>query len=143
MLILDNISSFYYVSIKKRRIIMAIFKVRADKFTEEVPATKENDVYSIHDWTRTPLKRLVASVTVLHPGKKTRGHRHQGVEEFYVFLKGAGFINVDEETVTVKSGDIIAIPDGAFHQVDNIRGDVDLVFFCVFERYEDEEIGRS
>ena len=35
----------------------------------------------------------------------------------------------------VRGGDIVLIPDGAFHQVFNTMTDEDLEFVCVFQSY--------
>ena len=39
---------------------------------------------------------------------------------------------VGTKTYNVKTGDIVLIPDGAFHKVWN-TGDNDLIFTCVFD----------
>jgi len=94
---------------------------------------KNDDVYRLTD-NRT-LKNLVLSQTVLHRNKSTRGHRHLGQEEVYFFILGAGKMIVgeeDSEPFRVIGGDVVLIPDGAFHRVIN-DGDIDLTFNCVFD----------
>jgi oxalate decarboxylase/phosphoglucose isomerase-like protein (cupin superfamily) len=94
---------------------------------------KDDETYLLKD-NRT-LKNLVLSSTMLYKGKSTRGHRHAGQEEVYFFVQGAGKMIVGEETDTpfkVGAGDIVLIPDGAFHRVIN-DGDLNLVFNCVFD----------
>ena len=81
------------------------------------------------------LQNLVLSQTCLRRGKQTRGHRHPGQEEVYFFVQGSGQMIVGEETDTpfsVSRGDIVLIPDGAFHRVIN-NGDMYLIFNCVFQ----------
>lgn len=93
---------------------------------------KDNDTYVLKD-NRT-LKNLVLSSTKLLRGKQTRGHRHPGQEEVYFFVQGWGKMIVgeeDSEPFVVEPGDIVLIPDGAFHRVIN-DGDMHLVFNCVF-----------
>ena len=94
---------------------------------------KDNETYVLRD--NTELKNLVLSQTILHPGKQTRGHRHAGQEEVYFFTIGRGMMIVGDEDSTpfaVEFGDVVLIPDGAFHRVIN-DSKLDLVFNCVFD----------
>lgn len=91
---------------------------------------KDNETYVLKD--NKTLKNLVLSSTKLHRGKATRGHSHAGQEEVYFFVQGTGMMVVGEEKFRVCSGDIILIPDGAFHQVIN-DGEMHLIFNCVFD----------
>jgi len=91
---------------------------------------KDNDTYLLKD-NRT-LNNLVLSSTKLYRGQATRGHSHAGQEEVYFFVQGTGMMIVDEEKFRVAAGDIILIPDGAFHRVIN-DGEMNLVFNCVFD----------
>jgi len=91
---------------------------------------KANGVYTVID--NSELKHLVLSQTVLHVGKETTGHYHEGQEEIYFFMYGRGRMIVGDKEFEVTGGDIILIPDGLFHKVFN-TGISDLVFNCVFE----------
>lgn len=93
---------------------------------------KEDDRYVVMD--NTELKNLVLSSTRLNPGKNTSGHRHVGQEEVYMFISGAGKMIIDSDSFhefTVKAGDVVLIPDGAFHQVR--AGPEGCYFICVFD----------
>ena len=94
---------------------------------------KDNETYLLKD-NRT-LNNLVLSSTRLYRGQSTRGHRHPGQEEVYFFVVGYGKMIVgdeDSEPFEVTAGDVVLIPDGAFHRVIN-DGDLDLLFNCVFD----------
>jgi oxalate decarboxylase/phosphoglucose isomerase-like protein (cupin superfamily) len=94
---------------------------------------KDDETYLLRD--NKELKNLVLSSTVLRKGKQTRGHRHAGQEEVYFFVMGAGMMIVGEETdepFAVRAGDIVLIPDNAFHRVIN-NGEMHLIFNCVFD----------
>jgi len=91
---------------------------------------KDNETYLLKD--NKTLKNLVLSSTCLYRGQMTRGHSHAGQEEVYFFVKGTGMMIVDEEKFRVEQGDIVLIPDGAFHRVIN-DGEMNLVFNCVFD----------
>jgi oxalate decarboxylase/phosphoglucose isomerase-like protein (cupin superfamily) len=93
---------------------------------------KDDETYLIKD--NKTLNDLVLSSTKLLKGKETRGHRHPGQEEVYFFVQGWGKMivgNEDSEPFDVSPGDIILIPDGAFHKVIN-DGEMHMLFNCVF-----------
>ena len=94
---------------------------------------KDNETYLLKD--NKTLKNLVLSSTKLYRGQSTRGHRHPGQEEVYFFVQGEGQMivgNEDSEPFRVSSGDVVLIPDGAFHRVIN-DGYQHLLFNCVFD----------
>lgn len=94
---------------------------------------KDNETYLLKD--NKTLKNLVLSSTKLYRNQSTRGHRHPGQEEVYFFVHGTGKMIVGEETdqpFNVGAGDVVLIPDGAFHRVIN-DGEMNLVFNCVFD----------
>jgi len=93
---------------------------------------KDNETYILKD--NKTLNNLVLSSTMLRRGMSTRGHRHPGQEEIYFFVLGRGQMIVGDEadeSFNVSAGDIILIPDDAFHRVIN-DGDTNLLFNCVF-----------
>mgnify|MGYP003625804136 FL=1 len=95
---------------------------------------KDNETYLLRD--NLTLNNLVLSSTTLHPKKETNGHSHEGKEEIYYFIKGNGEMVVRYDIFEVKAGDVVMIPDGAFHQVQNPT-DEDLYFVCVFDGSRD------
>lgn len=107
------------------------FYNHVDNFKGEL--IRDNETYQVID--NETLKHLTLSKTILYPGKNTNGHSHPGKEEIYYFIGGHGFIQLDEYTQNVKSGDVIMIKDGMFHKVYN-NGDENLIFICVFEKYQ-------
>lgn len=94
---------------------------------------KDDERYLLRD--NHTLGNIVVSQTRLYREKQTRGHRHPGQEEVYFFVQGHGKMIVGEESsepFSVSTGDIVLIPDGAFHRVIN-DGDQNLIFNCVFQ----------
>ena len=91
---------------------------------------KDNETYLLRD-NRT-LNNLVLSSTKLYRGQSTRGHSHAGQEEVYFFVQGTGIMIIDHERFRVAPGDILLVPDGAFHRVIN-DGEMHLIFNCVFQ----------
>ena len=104
-------------------------KLRPDDISGNV--VKDNDTYKVID--NTMLSGLVVSKTILHPMKETTGHSHPGQEEVYQFVQGHGRMKIDDFTESVRSGDVVLIPDGAFHKVFNDSKVEDLTFLCVFD----------
>jgi oxalate decarboxylase/phosphoglucose isomerase-like protein (cupin superfamily) len=105
-------------------------QLKYDNYNIGGEVVKDNETYLLKD-NRT-LNNLVLSSTKLYRGKATRGHSHPGQEEVYFFIQGTGMMIVGEEQFRVSSGDVILIPDGAFHQVIN-DGEMHLIFNCVFD----------
>lgn len=94
---------------------------------------KDNETYRLTD--NRILPNLVFSKTELHPGKSTNGHKHDGLDEVYIFMKGHGQIDIDEQPYAVGPGDVLLIPGGKFHRVHN-HGPSVLEFNCIFQSYE-------
>jgi len=106
-------------------------KISIDDLHPGGTIVKENEVYTVID--NTQLKGLVVSKTILHPHRSTTGHKHPGQEEVYHFISGHGQMKVDDELFEVRSGEVVLIPDGAFHRVFNKSRWEDLTFLCVFD----------
>ncbi|MBK26106.1 MAG: cupin [Halobacteriovorax sp.] len=104
-------------------------KVNTDDISGKI--VKNNGTYIVID--NTSLQGLVVSKTILHPNKETTGHTHPGQEEVYQFVHGRGVMMVADETFPVRPGDVVLIPDGAFHKVFNDSSCEDLTFVCVFD----------
>ncbi len=90
---------------------------------------KEDDRYVVKD--NNLLKNLVVSSTDLKPMKSTSGHKHEGQEEVYFFVKGNGRMELNEKEINVKEGDTVLIEDGVFHRVH--AGPKGCYFVCVFD----------
>ena len=106
--------------------------VSVNKLNGEI--IRDNETYIVED--NTSLKNLTLSKTILHGGKCTTGHSHEGLEEVYFFKKGVGIMQIDEKKFEVSEGSIVCIPSGAFHKVFNDSTIEELVFVCVFQKYE-------
>ena len=90
---------------------------------------KQDERYTVKD--NTHLNNLVVSSTDLRAKMSTSGHSHPGQEEVYYFVKGSGKIELDDNTFTVKAGDVVLIEDGVFHRVH--AGPKGCYFVCVFD----------
>ncbi len=108
-------------------------KIDIKEFAGKVKPIRDTDVYSVHDLEY--LDHLNVSMTILHPGKATAGHKHDDVDEVLIVMDGDGELQMDEKRFPIDTGDIILIKGGVFHRTFNMS-DEDLVFLCVFEKYE-------
>ena len=91
---------------------------------------KEDGRYTVKD--NAFGNNLILSSTFLFANKSTTGHKHEGLEEVYLFIKGEGEMEIDDSRFAVKAGDIVCINDGEFHRVHN-TGHLGLYFVCVFD----------
>lgn len=107
-------------------------RFKLEDFGKNAQLVLDNDRYRVWDMK---LEHLTVSVTELHPGKETRGHSHDNIEEVYFCKEGKGKIQVGEETMPFEKGDVVTIPIGEFHKVFN-PSKQELVFLAVFEKYE-------
>jgi mannose-6-phosphate isomerase-like protein (cupin superfamily) len=94
---------------------------------------RSTDVYDVED--NTTLNNLTVSKTTLHPGKETKGHKHDDLDEVYLFIQGFGLMEVGDQTTLVTEGAIVLVPGGEFHRVYNDSSD-DLIFIAVFQAYD-------
>ena len=102
-------------------------KLSVDNIGGEV--VKKDYRYTVTD--NTHLKNLVVSSTTMKANKSTNGHKHKGQEEVYMFIKGNGYMYLNEKKFMVQEGDMVLIEDGIFHRVES--GASGLYFVCVFD----------
>jgi len=116
--------------------------IKLDINNIEGQIAKLDDKYKVKD--NTVLNTLVVSSTTLNPFKSTTGHKHEGQEEVYYFVRGQGTIYLDNAPIDVEPGTLVLIEDGVHHRVE--AHDDELYFICVFNghRYDKmEEAGDS
>jgi quercetin dioxygenase-like cupin family protein len=53
------------------------------------------------------------------PGRKMRIHKHLNNDELIFIQKGEGTLTLDEETILVKTGDVVFVPRDTWHALDN------------------------
>ncbi|HIK02021.1 TPA: cupin domain-containing protein [archaeon] len=114
-------------------------KFNFDTFKDVANLVKSTERYDLYDMK---LDHLTLSMTRMNPKQETRGHDHEGVEEVYFCLDGDGQIQVGEEKIDFKKGDVVTIPPGDFHKVFN-PSDSELVFFSIFESYDRDSANYS
>jgi mannose-6-phosphate isomerase-like protein (cupin superfamily) len=68
---------------------------------------------------------------VVRPGEKTRPHRLESSEVYYV-LEGRGLMHIDGERAEVETGQAVYIPPLAVQFIEN-TGPGDLAFLCIVD----------
>ena len=68
---------------------------------------------------------------VVRPGEKTRPHRLESSEVYYV-LEGRGLMHIDAEKAEVEAGQAVYIPPLAVQFIEN-TGPGDLAFLCIVD----------
>ncbi len=97
---------------------------------------RDTEVYTVND--NNFLSNLSVSETILYPGKNTTGHKHEELDEVYIFTSGSGFIEIDDKRIDVYNGSIICVKGGEFHKVFN-NSTTDLKFIAIFQKYDRKE----
>jgi mannose-6-phosphate isomerase-like protein (cupin superfamily) len=73
------------------------------------------------------------------PGRKMRIHKHLVNDELIFIHKGQGTMTLDEEHIEVKTGDVVFVPRGVWHGLDNTGNENLLMAFqytpAGFEEY--------
>lgn len=73
------------------------------------------------------------------PGKKMRIHKHLHNDELIFIHQGQGTLTMDEESIDVKTGDLVFVPRGTWHGLDNTGSEKLLMAFqyspAGFEEY--------
>lgn len=74
-----------------------------------------------------PSRQTVVGRTVLRPGSKHDIHRHPHAEEWEYVLSGSAIKHVGEETVRLEAGDLVFVPAGVFHGLENASSEEPVV----------------
>ena len=112
---------------------------------------KVTDDYSV--WTNDLLGKVIASKTVIQPGKSTVGHRLIESDVLYIIVNGRGTMDVIEymnsmeghgqdpsqgiehqDSYSLTQGDVILVQSGDFVKVANESEHDQLTYLRVFDR---------
>ena len=112
---------------------------------------KVTDDYSV--WTNDLLGKIIASQTVIQPGKSTVGHRLSDSDVVYIIVNGRGMMEVIEymnsmeghgtdpsqgiehqDSFALTAGDVILVQSGDFVKVINESEHDQLTYLRVFDR---------
>ena len=117
----------------------------------KVKPYKVNDAYQsrmLLDNTNSEAEHIQINYGVLKKGENLlppsrHGDDTQGFDETYIIHKGECDLLLDGELVHVKAGDVIFIPGGVYHGLDNTHGDCDLEIFAISNNTPIKGSGQS
>jgi mannose-6-phosphate isomerase-like protein (cupin superfamily) len=95
------------------------------------------DGSTIRELHHTAVQSLAEAT--LEPSEATERHYHRETEEIYFVLKGSGTMEVDGSTQTVRPGDAVLIPAGAWHQLENTGSSELRILCCCAPPYSHED----
>ena len=76
-----------------------------------------------------PARNQSLAEATLPAGRSTERHYHRIAEEIYFITAGEGRMELAGDVATVRPGDAILIPSGAWHQITAV-GDTELRLLC-------------
>ena len=110
-----------------------------------------NEDYAV--WTNDLLERVIASKTVIQPGKYTQGHKLIDSDVVYVITNGRGsmevveYMNSDEghgsdpsygvehkDSYDLTAGDVVLVQSGDYCKVINLSEHDQLTYLRIFDR---------
>ena len=110
-----------------------------------------NEGYAV--WTNDLLERVIASKTVIQPGKSTQGHKLIDSDVVYVITNGRGsmevveYMNSDEghgsdpsygvehkDSYDLTAGDVVLVQSGDYCKVINLSEHDQLTYLRIFDR---------
>ena len=110
-----------------------------------------NEDYAV--WTNDLLERVIASKTVIQPGKSTQGHKLIDSDVDYVVTNGRGsmevveYMNSDEghgsdpsygvehkDSYDLTAGDVVLVQSGDYCKVINLSEHDQLTYLRIFDR---------
>jgi len=110
-----------------------------------------NEDYAV--WTNDLLERVIASKTVIQPGKSTQGHKLIDSDVVYVITNGSGsmevveYMNSDEghgsdpsygvehkDSYDLTAGDVVLVQSGDYCKVINLSEHDQLTYLRIFDR---------
>jgi mannose-6-phosphate isomerase-like protein (cupin superfamily) len=104
---------------------------------ERVESFVTKDGSTIRELHHTELQSLAEAT--LEPSEATERHYHRRTEEIYFVLKGSGTMEVDGQTQTIRPGDAVLIPAGAWHQLENDGSSELRILCCCVPPYSHED----
>lgn len=79
---------------------------------------------------------------ILKGGGRTAGATHEQNEIYYV-LSGEAALRLDEEWHDIQTGDLVFIPAGVFHALENKSQTDEFILLTFWERAEDNEVWHT
>ena len=74
--------------------------------------------------------RMMAGLKAFEPGQEHALHAHEGTDKLYLVLEGEGLFLLEEREIAMRTGEMLAAPEGVPHGIRN-TGAVRLVVLAV------------
>lgn len=68
-----------------------------------------------NDETESAITQI--AVTTLRAGEETDRHKHESMEEYFLFVKGKATLTVEDKELNCAKGDFVAVRRGEAHQL--------------------------
>lgn len=112
---------------------MLIRKLDPEKFIQAYGI----DIQLLYPWEGMVETPFGAAWAVVAPGGSTKHHNHQEGETFFI-ARGQGVMSVDDDSVEVRSGDVVFQRPFQKHTLTNTSDSEDLLFLTVW--WEDKDL---
>jgi methionyl-tRNA synthetase len=89
------------------------------------------DLRRLYPWKGVADPLWGSAIASVRPGELTTPHDHDEDETFLI-LSGRGLITVDDETAEVEARDVIFLPRGSRHTIQNLSQDGQLEFLTIY-----------
>jgi mannose-6-phosphate isomerase-like protein (cupin superfamily) len=97
-------------------------------------STIEKDTLANKDFRRVLYtgKHSQLVLMSLRPGEEIGSEVHDTVDQFFRFESGEGIVEIDKVKKSVKDGDAVIVPSGAWHNVTNASKEKDLKLYTIY-----------
>jgi uncharacterized RmlC-like cupin family protein len=89
------------------------------------------DLRRLYPWQGVADPLWGSAIASVRPNEATSAHSHDE-EETFIILSGAGEITIDGEVESVGRGDVIYLPRGSRHTIENTSASEPLEFLTIF-----------
>lgn len=109
---------------------------------EEVKTLYVDKTYSskmLIDRTNSETRDVQINMGIVAPGAKHADHNHlPEYDEVYLIHKGQAMVRLDGEEHNLEAGDVVFIPGGSFHAIENRSDNEELIIFTVWSRHPEQ-----
>ncbi len=113
----------------------AIVATLGDAPLLEAPGDTMRDTVLISD-ARCGAQNIAGGLVWVAPGGRIHEDTHPFDEAYYV-VRGRAQLVADGKPLVMKGGDVVCIPAGVSHYIQNDPGEVFEIFWCIGTRWED------
>ncbi|WP_372631000.1 cupin domain-containing protein [Cohnella sp.] len=91
------------------------------------------------DHTNSATKNVQINMGIVAPGAKHADHRHgSDYDEVYLIQRGRAMVRLDGVEHELEAGDVVFIPGGSMHAIENRSASEELVIFTVWSRLPEQ-----